>query len=183
MISLLYALASVIFIGIAGCSFHTQPPPALHDFGVQPTASNASPQTSIDVEAPEWLESTKIRYRLLYASPTQVRSYTLDRWIAPPAKLLEQELEASGSNLGYPIKVNLLDFEQQFDRPGHAKALMSFTVTAYTSNLKTRLGSKTFRLERVTATPDAEGAVNAFSELSRRAAGQVEGWLSGLEKR
>lgn len=177
----IHLLALPIVFSLAGCGVNTQQP-ALHDFGVLPGNSNAVTQTDIVIEAPQWLANTRIRYRLLYASPTQISYYNLDRWIAPPSELLEQELEAGGSNLGYPLKIRLLDFEQQFDSPGRAKALISFTAEAYTTDRKSKLGSKTFRLERLTTTPDAKGAVNAFSELSRQAAEQIEIWISGLAK-
>ncbi|MGR8978986.1 MAG: ABC-type transport auxiliary lipoprotein family protein [Gammaproteobacteria bacterium] len=177
----IHLLALAIVFSFAGCSIHSQQP-ALHDFGMLQGSSRANPQASIDVEAPPWLASTKIRYRLLYASPTQIRFYSLDRWIAPPAELFELELESRGSNSGYPLKVRLLDFEQQFDSPGQAKALMSFSAEAYSPDRKSKLASKTFRLERLTTTPDAKGAVTAFSVLSRQAAGQIEIWISGLSK-
>ncbi|MGZ8200191.1 MAG: ABC-type transport auxiliary lipoprotein family protein, partial [Methylosarcina sp.] len=66
-----------------GCTLTPQQP-AVHDFG----ASHAEPynklvtRPDISVEAPKWLQDNRIRYRLLYAEPTRVRFYTMDRWIA-----------------------------------------------------------------------------------------------------
>lgn len=170
-----------IILVIAACSI-TPKPPALHDFGINRADSNNTPVTKPDitVDAPKWLLDNRIRYRLLYAAPTQVRFYTLDRWIAPPAELLEQQLETGGIMLNYPLIIRLLDFEQQFDSPKQAKVVIRISAEAYSTDHKKKMGTQEFRFERWAKTPDAAGAVTAFSELVRQADDRIQTWLSGL---
>jgi len=54
--------------------------PAVHDFGL-PVYSKSGVKSNISVNAPKWLQDNRIRYRLLYSSPTEIRFYTLDRWM------------------------------------------------------------------------------------------------------
>jgi cholesterol transport system auxiliary component len=168
-----------IIVLSAGCSI-TPKSPAVHDFGASKTNHDSRPAAKADitVDAPKWLMDNRIRYRLLYESPTQVRFYTLDRWIAPPTELLKQQLET----LNHPLAIRLLDFEQQFDSFNQAKVLLRFSVEAYSSDHKKKLGSQEFRFERLTNTPDAIGAVTAFSELARQATDRIQIWLSELSE-
>ena len=172
-------LSMILFL--AGCGI-TPKSPAVHDFGVARSKPEDRSGTlpDITVDAPKWLADNRIRYRLLYAAPTQIRCYTLDRWIAPPTELLEQQLESEGKTLSYPLVIRLLDFEQQYDAPNQSRVLIHFSAEAYASDHKKKLGTQEFRLERLTKTPDALGAVTAFSELAQQAAGRIQTWLSGL---
>lgn len=165
----------------AGCSI-TPRQPAMHDFGINQTepVHKSLTQADITIDAPIWLRDNRIRYRLLYAKPTQVRFYTLDRWIAPPAEILEQQLESLGKALNKPMIIKLLEFEQQFESPSQSKVLMRLSVEAYSADHKIELGAEQFRFERWTDTPDAPGAVTAFSELTRQAADRIQTWLSEL---
>lgn len=178
---LINSLLFPIILVFAGCSI-TPRQPAVHDFGINLANPNSKSVTKpdISVEVPKWLLDNRIRYRLLYAAPTQVRFYTLDRWIAPPAELLEQQLESGGKTLNYPLIIRLMDFEQQFDSPKQAKVVIRFSAEAYSTDHKKKIGTLEFRFERWTKTPDAAGAVTAFSELAELAADRIQSWLSGL---
>jgi len=173
-----------MIIAAAGCSLapKPKPQPALHDFGVSAgvPAGNPVDPAPVTVAAPKWLWDNRIRYRLLYAAPTQVRFYTLDRWIASPPELLEQQFAVDGSLQQYPLHIRLLDFEQQFDAPNQARALLRFYVEAYESDTKKVIAAEEIRLEKVTQTADAAGAVSAFSELTRQAGDKIRDWLSHL---
>jgi cholesterol transport system auxiliary component len=46
------------------------------------------------IDAPSWLDSTRMFYRLAYANEQQPRQYSGSRWITPPAQLFEQRLKA-----------------------------------------------------------------------------------------
>jgi cholesterol transport system auxiliary component len=164
-----------------GCTLTPQQP-AVHDFGIShPEPYNKLvTRPDISVEAPKWLQDNRIRYRLLYAEPTRVRFYTMDRWIAPPSELLEQRLKSGEINLKYPLIIRLLDFEQQFVAPQKAKAMMRFSAEAYTPDHQVMVHSREFRFEQETLTPDAEGAVNAFAELTSQASDRIRFWLDGL---
>jgi cholesterol transport system auxiliary component len=163
-----------------GCSV-TLKQPAVHDFGL-PVSAVAQGRASITVNAPTWLWDNRIRYRLLFASPSQVRFYGLDRWIASPPELLEQLLAGSGGKAqDYALIVRLQDFEQQFDAPDRARVVLHFSVEAYSDNKK--IDEHEFNLQQPTKTPDAAGAISGFTDLAQRAAGKIQDWLVGLPSR
>lgn len=175
--------AFILLIADTGCSI-TPKQSAVHDFGwAIPTSAPGNKLTArpiVTVEAPKWLWDNRIRYRLLFSSPTNIRFYTLDRWIAPPPELFEQQLISSGKTLNYPLNIQLLDFEQQFDAPDRARVMMRFYVNAYPSGNKQKVGTQEFLIEKPTKTPDAAGAVSGFADLTRQAADRIQDWLTGL---
>jgi cholesterol transport system auxiliary component len=175
-------LLPVIAIG-AGCGIAPkQQQAALHDFGApyfRPD-SGQSTKPAVTVTAPKWLWDNRIRYRLLYAAPTQVRFYALDRWIAAPPELLEQQLSDDTKSLDYMLNIRLLDFEQQFESSDRTRVVMRFYLEAYASDDKRLLGAHEFHLEQGTQTPDAAGAVTAFAELVQQAEDRIQAWLAKL---
>jgi cholesterol transport system auxiliary component len=167
----------------ASCSIAPkQQQAALHDFGALYSRhdSGQSTKPAVTVTAPKWLWDNRIRYRLLYAAPTQVRFYALDRWIAAPPELLEQQLADDTKSLDYLLNIRLLDFEQQFESSDRARVVMRFYLEAYAPDNKVLLGAQEFHLEQATQTPDASGAVTAFAELVRQAEDRMQAWLARL---
>jgi hypothetical protein len=164
---------------------------ALHDFGLglsenknsvnaEIYPSSQTTKSEINVEAPSWLINDCIRYRLLYSSPTQLRCYNLDKWVAPPAELIKRQLQASGKLSTYRLMIQLLDFEQQFDTPKHAQVVLHFVVDAYALDSDRLIATQDFRLVQATTTPDAVGAVAGFTNLTRQASEKIQQWLQGL---
>jgi cholesterol transport system auxiliary component len=177
-------LMTVMLILIAsGCSIFPHPrPSAVHDFGYSisnaPSEINTSTQQSpITVEAPKWLSDNHIRYRLLYSAPTQVRFYSLDRWIAPPPELFEQLLNASGKQWHNPVTIQLQVFEQQFDTLDKAKVVMHFTAII-TAGDKAKVNKRDFHLQLPCPTPDAKGAVSGFTQLTKQAVDKIQAWVA-----
>jgi cholesterol transport system auxiliary component len=168
---------------ITGCSISPKQP-VLHDFGspIQASAykNGQGNKPSITVDAPTWLWDNRIRYRLLYSSPTQVGFYALDLWIAPPPELFEQLLISSGKNRNYSLVIRLQEFEQQFDSHDRARVVLRFSVEAHAEGNNKKVGTQEFYLERPTATPDAAGAVSGFVKLTQQAADRIQDWLAGL---
>ncbi|TAN66781.1 MAG: hypothetical protein EPN17_13070 [Methylobacter sp.] len=169
-------IGCLVFFG--GCSVPAKQP-VLHDFGVPVSAAAQQVKASVTVNAPTWLWDNRIRYRLLFASPSQVRFYGLDRWIASPPELLEQLL-GSGKAQDYALIIQLQDFEQQFDAPDRARVVLRFSVEVYSANNKQKIGTQAFYLQQATKTPDAAGAINGFIDLAQQAAEKIQGWLMGL---
>ena len=102
---------------------------------------------AITVDAPTWLWDNRIRYRLLYASPTRVGFYALDLWVAPPPELFEQLLIASGKIQNYSLVIWLNDFEQQFQAPDRARVILRFSVEAYAVGNSKKAFTQEFALE------------------------------------
>ena len=166
-----------------GCSTSSKQP-AMHDFGLPVSTwtykSKRGNNPVINVDAPTWLWEDRIRYRLLYASPTRVGFYTLDLWVAPPPELFEQLLISSGKIRNYSLIIWLRDFEQQFDAPDRARVILRFSVEAYSGDPDKKVNSQEFYLEHPATTPDASGAVSGFANLTRQAADRIQAWLAGL---
>jgi len=173
-----------LILSISSCSFLTSPPSAVHDFGYPdanvPSENATLPQqTPVTVDAPRWLSDTRIRYRLLYATPTQVRFYSLDRWIAPPPELLEQLLNNSEKPWPTPVNIKLQVFEQQFVSAEKAKVVIHFTATTIPDDNNQLAHKQEFNLQLPCPTPDAKGAVTGFNVLTKQAADKVQAWVIG----
>lgn len=172
----------LFILSVSSCSILSKPPSAVHDFGYPnfdptPERTTLIQQSPITVEAPKWLSDNRIRYRLLYATPTQVRFYSLDRWIAPPPELFGQLLNANGKQWLKPVTIQLDVFEQQFDAPNQAKVIMHFTATTTPADNKQKLSTRDFHLQLPCPTPDAKGAVSGFTLLTKQAVDKIQAWL------
>jgi cholesterol transport system auxiliary component len=176
-------LLGMLTLTISNCSLLPKQSAALHDFGYPyaniPSETDVlSQQSSITVEAPKWLVDSRMRYRQLYAAPTQVRFYSLDRWIAPPSELFEQLLNNKGKHWPNPVFIELQIFEQQFDSPDKAKVVMHFTATIMHDDKKHHHPKRNFNLQMPCPTPDAKGAVTGFTALTKEVVDKVEAWLT-----
>lgn len=158
-------------------------PPAQHDLGFSNNSADNSNAASITVTAPEWLRDYRIHYRLLYDNPTQVRFYTLDRWLAPLPELFQQRIRAAGAAHPFALEIELLEFEQQFTAPQQAQVVIRFNVLVYDEAHK-KMAGKQFALQQPAATADAKGAVTAFATLTQQAIREINAWLldSGLHQ-
>jgi cholesterol transport system auxiliary component len=177
-----YLLVIWLVLFSSGCSV-TEKKPAIHDFGALVSTENHQDKASVSVNAPTWLWDNRIRYRLLFSEPSQVRFYGLDRWIASPPELLEQLLTTSGVTQDYVLLIRLHDFEQQFDAPDRARVVLRFFVEAYSVNNKQKVATQEFYLQQPTKTPDAAGAINGFTDLAKQATENIQAWLMGLSNR
>ncbi len=161
----------------------------MHDFGPAPRyhALVSSPVTAWVTSVP-WLAGTQIDYRLLYEDPTAVHSYADNRWLAPPAQLLEARLHARlggiaplASGARMRLVVTILRFGQDFSSPDHALAhielearLMSLTSNAVIARHITDIA--------VPCAPDAGGAVKGLSRAARRAVDDLAAFVSAQAK-
>ncbi|MFI3156706.1 MAG: hypothetical protein QX199_11165 [Methylococcaceae bacterium] len=174
-----YLLIGCLAFASAGCSVSAKQP-ALHDFGLVMSTAAHQGKASINVNAPTWLWDNRIRYRLLYSSPSQVRFYGLDRWIASPPELFEQLLNFSAKAQGYALIIRLQDFEQQFDAPDRARVVLRFSAEVYAADNKQKPNTQEFYLQQSAKTPDAAGAISGFTDLARQAAERIQVWLMAL---
>jgi cholesterol transport system auxiliary component len=131
----------------------------------------------VTVDAPEWLQSENIRYRLLYVEPTRVRYYAQDRWLVPPPALLAQRLSLSQGTGGLRLKIRLLEFEQVFDTPQTARVILAFRATATPPDNEMIVAEKVFKMTQATANANAEGAVVSSARIIGEAVGALQNWL------
>jgi cholesterol transport system auxiliary component len=177
-------LPLALTLAVSACSIFPPPvpPAALHDLGPMgtPGTPTGSTWSTVVVDAPQWLQEEHIRYRLTYADPTRVGFYTRDRWLAPASSLLAQRLSVAGAGGGYELHIQLLEFEQVFDSPRNARAVLGFRIEAQRPEDGRVAGAKTFRLSLATPSADADGAVSAFSALAEQAIIAISTWLAQL---
>lgn len=170
-------------LGMSGCTLGRKPVfVTMHDLGPTHITStvDTSYSTAIIVSTPGWLNRTQIHYRRLYASPTALKSYSRDRWIAPPDKLLSRRFGIIKSAQKFRLTIKLVDFEQRFKAPDSAYTVFSFNVEAFQKESRKLLGQRFFSFQQDDETADAAGTIKSFVELSDRAADELESWLNHL---
>lgn len=165
---------------VSACSKNVAPP-ARHDLGVAAAPKNLASAAQIVVTAPDWMNGQHIHYRLLYSSASQVRSYNLDRWLAPPPELLRQRFLSDGINHNVPLEIELLEFEQQFSSTLLAQASLRLVVRAYSPVEHRLIAGRHFSLKKACPSADAKGGVAALADLVKAASSQIGIWLASLE--
>lgn len=175
-------LMAVILINPA-CSLAVKlPPVAIHDLRAkgQNHVTTGTTWAVGALDAPAWLWDDRIRYRLLYDDATLIRYYSLDRWEAPPPALLEQRLSNAGAHPDFILLIRLKQFEQEFDALDKAKAIISLDVEARKGKDQHLVGERSFKLQQMTASADAAGAIQSFTILTDQAAAKIRTWLTEL---
>lgn len=165
---------------LAACSILPKPPPppALHDFGPPTSAPTvAGGPTQIIVSAPAWLDDTAIYYRLLYSDATHVRNYADNRWLAPPAELLQARLRAAfaADNAHYRLQVRLLDFEQVLDTAQSAHISLRALVDLQDLSDGKTVNQQLFTLS-VPVSPDVQGAVSGGARAADELITRLTRW-------
>jgi len=178
------------------CSAPRVQEPAIYDFGslrplpVGVSVSVLPPVSVADVNAPVWLDSTRMVYRLAYANDQQMRSYANSRWSMPPARLFEQRLKAriaqsggtvlsqtdGASNLPL-IRIDAEDFTQFFSSTSDSKAQVTIRVSILRG--RSLIAQQTFSHQSAAPTPDAVGGAIALAVASDAVISDVMSWLAG----
>lgn len=171
-----------LLASIHGCSLWPEAPApaALHDFGPALPQHQGLPWSTAIVTSPDWLQDTGIDYRLLYARPTERRSYTLDRWVAPPAALLQERFNHDLAAGGPRLRLDLQQFEQIFARPDRAQVVMVLRAAIENGDPTQPIPQQEFRFEAAAPTADAAGALAAFPGLIRKAENALAAWVRQL---
>ncbi len=172
----------LVLLVLGGCGYKTKPDAAaLHDLGlIMQRNGEQAGALHIEVSAPEWLRDTRIHYRQLYLTPTIVKFYNLDRWIAQPAALLAKHFTVIPVSETLTVRVRLLDFEQRFEAPLKARSVISFEAEVFKVGENLPIARKIFQYEQVNSTANALGAVNSFADLTRKAVAELASWLHSL---
>jgi len=139
----------------------------------------------IEVEAPSWLDTPAMQYRLSYADRTRREAYAASRWAAPPARLLEHKLRqrllgGAGSVPvqagGCRLRVELDEFVQDFAKPESSQAILEARVVLLAPRSDTLLAWQHFRVVQP-AGGDARSGVVALEAATRRFGDEIENWL------
>lgn len=190
-----FAFASLI---LSGCAVN-QPPPANQAFDLGParkeSAAGAVPQlpalSVAHIDAPSWLDSTRMFYRLAYADEQQPRPYSSSRWISPPAQLFEQRLKtrlgqgsgmvlsASAGAMRIPVlHIEVDEFIQIFESPTQSAAHV--TVRAAVIDNRILIAQRTFMQQVPAAAADASGGVEALADASDAVIADMMKWLAQI---
>lgn len=167
-----------------------------YDFGLsaQPVAVSDPLPASLaiaEVQAPAWLASDGIVYRLAYENAARPHVYSQNRWVAPPPALLTQRLQetlanvaaggvtpaAAGVTPDYLLRVELEEFSQVFDARDASRATVRVRASLIDPRRGELLGQRDFHAERPAA-PDAAGAARSLREASDAVLHDIAGWLA-----
>ena len=196
-----HALGCVLFLVLplvlAGCGVlggGQRAAPRLYDFGVA-TRAGAVPDVPValgSVTAATAVASTEIRYRWAN-DPLRTLAYTESRWLTPPADLLANRLaealggsRASGTRVGRqsrgpgPVRlaVEITTFEQVFDSPTSARALLRIVAEVQDGRTRRVIGRHVVEEELASPSADAAGAVTALVQLAESAVVEILRWIA-----
>lgn len=191
-------LTGMLLLGLLGaCGIGPQVKelPASYDLGPQRPYVHENPRIRTvlllpGVNAPGWLDSPGIIYRLNYQDAARPQAYARSRWAASPAQLLTQRIRSrfaaaavgvvtgsEGARADYALRVELEDFSQSFDAPNQSRVAVRARATLIDLANHAFHAQRAFALERP-ATPDAAGAVGALGEASDALIEELLGWTA-----
>lgn len=140
----------------------------------------------VKVQAPVWLNSPAMQYRLLYADTERRLSFTESRWVAPPADMLELALKRRNSPLenrleaeGCRLHVDLDEFIQVFDLPDSSRALVELRASLVSSRNGKLMAHRRF-IQASSAGNDAKSGVAAFVVALRSVSTDIDEWLAQM---
>jgi len=142
------------------------------------------------IQAPSWLRTTALIYRLDYEAPAYPRAYVHSQWTAPPGELLTLRLRERIASVndgftldrlredveGYRLEITLENFSQSFPAPDRSRCLVSLSATVVQHGGRA-LAQKTFGVERPAPSADAAGAVNCLTDAADSDFEQILAWL------
>ena len=189
----LYATAlALLACGCGVSAISSSSDVAQYDFGPAPTRNAAptlrQPLVIYDVNAPAWLDSPSIYYRLAYQDAARPLAYADSRWVSSPGELIAARVRgrlaasgkggivhpADGTRASYALRIELDEFIQVFDAPGNSKALVRLRASVLSRS--SLIAQKSFDVERPAATPDAEGGVRALIGAADDAVDKLVAW-------
>ena len=144
------------------------------------------------IQAPSWLRSTALVYRLDYTPPDNPRAYTLSEWTAPPGELLTLRLREriaaanDGFTLttlpedanGYRLNIVLENFTQIFSSPDHSRCVVTLAATVLGHEDRI-VAQRTFRSQAPAPSANAVGAVEGLGAAADSDFDQILAWLRG----
>lgn len=140
------------------------------------------------VNAPSWLDSDMIYYRLPASEGDQARVYANSRWLASPARLFGDRLRAAlsvdravlaaGDPTAAPaLRVELEEFAQYFDSTSTSHGVVQMRATLFDG--PKLIAQTTLRAQAPAPSADAAGGARALAAASDAAQTQLIQWLAG----
>lgn len=195
------ATAAVALAGalLAGCASESPSSMTLYDLGplrssgTQTVVSSGSlPAISVaDIQAPAWMDSQRMYYRLSYANDLQPRPYSRSKWTMPPAQLFAQRLKsglaraggvvvsASDGAINLPIlHLEADDFSQTFESAGQSTVHVAIRASLFDGRVLR--AQKLFVKQMPAASADAQGGAAALAAASDAIINEVGAWLAIL---
>lgn len=182
-------------LALVACAVPTPPTAkAVYDFGPVSSAApgGTAPATSpalalADIEASPALDSTAVQYRFAFANPQELRPYTLARWSMPPALLVRQRVRSALAAHGpvlvpgeaapaYTLKLELEEFSQVFDEPGHSQGVLQLRATLLKGT--TLAAQRSFSASAQAPSADVAGGTLALSKATDQAAAELADWVA-----
>jgi len=150
-------------------------------------AQHLSP-LKVVVNAPSWLDSDMIYYRLPASEGDQARVYANSRWLASPARLFGDRLRAAlsvdravlaaGDPAAAPaLRVELEEFAQYFDSTSASHGVVQVRATLFDG--PKLLAQTTLRSQAPAGSADAAGGARALATASDAVQKQLIQWLAG----
>jgi len=182
-------------LACASCGFppiSSSPQVTQYDFGPDPAKGSAPALRQAllvyDVNAPAWLDSQYIFYRLAYQDAARPQAYADSRWVSSPGELIAARVRGrlaasgkggvihpgDGTRASYALRIELDEFNQVFDAPGKSRGVVQLRATLL--GKASLIAQRSFSAERPAATPDAEGGVRALIAASDDVVDQLVGW-------
>ncbi|GGI19770.1 ABC-type transport auxiliary lipoprotein family protein [Oxalicibacterium faecigallinarum] len=188
------SIVCLLSAALAGCASDV-PRTTLLDLGpvrTQATTATTLPAISLaDVQAPAWLDSQMMFYRLDYANDLQPRAYSASRWSMPPAQLFAQRLKASLSRAGGTViaasdgainlptlRLDIDEFSQRFDSA--SKNHGEVAVRASLFDGRVLRAQKMFMHKVPSSSADAQGGAAALAAASDAVIADMSTWLATL---
>lgn len=170
-------------LALAACTTNVrQGTAASYDLGSAAVAWQPAvlPVAAVDVDAPSWLATPAIQYRLLYADELRRQAYAESRWAAPPAELVERALGRQTPNAasGCRLHLDLDELVQVFDSPQQSRVLLEVRASLMPLRGDSVLARKAFAVTQTAATADARGGVAAAASALQALAGEMAAWLT-----
>jgi len=143
------------------------------------------PVQGVSVQAPSWLGTTAMHYRLAYAEAARRETYAESRWIAAPGQLLETALNrriGASLSLGCRVSLELDEWVQQFDSPQSSRTRLQVRAALLPAHGDGALARQVFNVDAPASSADASGGVKAANTAVTILAGELGGWLEKVHK-
>ena len=171
--------------------------PAIYDLGSPRNYAANQPRIGAgflvpNVAAPGWLDTPGIVYRLNYQDAARQQTYAGSRWAGAPASLLTQRLRgrlaaasdggvigvADGARADYTLRVELEEFSQVFDTADSSRAVIVARASVVNVARRTLHAQKSFTVERMAASANAEGGVRALAAAGDELIEAIVAWIA-----